>query len=531
MKKLFLLAGILSVIGFATVNAPSDKTGKGGFTSPTTTKGDLIVRNSTIDTRLGVGANGLVLTADSAEATGVKWSSVAGTGDVVGPASATDNAVCRFDGTTGKAVQNSGASIDDNGYLTVNGVTSTVSSGNSLVLRKSNFYPSMLFDTEGENKDWLLSTDASAGKLLFYNDAAAEKMSLSQDGDIVNSGDLSVGDTATLGPNGGSQAHQANGSFTIVNASGPHLTIQDGGTAGTNADPYLRFMDGTPSEMGYVGFPVSNSSNMYVSNIKNGDLIFGANNTNFVTVGTAGSLVTRRDWNGTTLMQVRNDNAGASAASRLAVSSDQGDLNMYANSAAAGDSVSIVADSTFGGGMFLGILGNNSLHLRTNATNALSINGSQKLTLGASGGTETHDVNGDMTISGLTASKVMVTNGSKKLISSTMSQTTLEALTGEQIDGLIESPAATTYILRLNAKYAGTINNISIKTSAGTITAKLQIEGVDVTSCTGIAVTSTESTTTCTAANSVAAGDTITLVTSSLSAATNLAFSVGMTRN
>lgn len=125
MKKLFLLAGILSVIGLATVNAPADKTGKGGFTSPTTTKGDLIVRNSTIDTRLGVGANGLVLTADSGEATGMKWGSVAGTGDVVGPASSTDNAVCRFDATTGKAIQNSSASVNDSGQLSAVGVAST----------------------------------------------------------------------------------------------------------------------------------------------------------------------------------------------------------------------------------------------------------------------------------------------------------------------------------------------------------------------------------------------------------------------
>lgn len=41
-----------------------------------------------------------------------------GTGDVVGPASATDNAVARFDGTTGKLVQNSGIVIDDSNNVT-----------------------------------------------------------------------------------------------------------------------------------------------------------------------------------------------------------------------------------------------------------------------------------------------------------------------------------------------------------------------------------------------------------------------------
>jgi hypothetical protein len=48
--------------------------------SPTTTKGDLIVRSSTSDSRLPVGTNGQVLTADSAEALGVKWATASGGG-------------------------------------------------------------------------------------------------------------------------------------------------------------------------------------------------------------------------------------------------------------------------------------------------------------------------------------------------------------------------------------------------------------------------------------------------------------------
>lgn len=40
-----------------------------------------------------------------------------GTGNVVGPASATDNAITRFDGTTGKLIQNSTATLDDSGNL------------------------------------------------------------------------------------------------------------------------------------------------------------------------------------------------------------------------------------------------------------------------------------------------------------------------------------------------------------------------------------------------------------------------------
>ena len=58
--------------------------GVGGLTfgdvagsSPLTTKGD-IYTYSTTDARLGIGADGYVLTADSGEATGVKWAQAAG---------------------------------------------------------------------------------------------------------------------------------------------------------------------------------------------------------------------------------------------------------------------------------------------------------------------------------------------------------------------------------------------------------------------------------------------------------------------
>lgn len=45
-------------------------------------------------------------------------STPSGSGDVMGAASSTDNALVRFDGTTGKTIQNSGATLDDAGVLT-----------------------------------------------------------------------------------------------------------------------------------------------------------------------------------------------------------------------------------------------------------------------------------------------------------------------------------------------------------------------------------------------------------------------------
>jgi hypothetical protein len=58
--------------GLPSWSTPTDQT-------PLTTKGDVFTF-STVDARLGVGANGTVLTADSAEATGLKWAAPAAGG-------------------------------------------------------------------------------------------------------------------------------------------------------------------------------------------------------------------------------------------------------------------------------------------------------------------------------------------------------------------------------------------------------------------------------------------------------------------
>jgi hypothetical protein len=58
--------------------------------------------------------NGLATAAHITKLDGIKAGS-----DVTGPASATDNALARFDGTTGKVVQNSTATLTDSGTLTV----------------------------------------------------------------------------------------------------------------------------------------------------------------------------------------------------------------------------------------------------------------------------------------------------------------------------------------------------------------------------------------------------------------------------
>ncbi len=61
-------------------------------------------------TFVGIGTTGQVLTVSGGVPT---WATPAASGDVTGPASSTDNAIARFDSTTGKIIQNSGIILSD----------------------------------------------------------------------------------------------------------------------------------------------------------------------------------------------------------------------------------------------------------------------------------------------------------------------------------------------------------------------------------------------------------------------------------
>jgi hypothetical protein len=88
--------------------------------------GDLLTYTGTDYARIGIGTVGQVLKVASG-ATAVEWSTdTVGTGDVVGPGSATNNALTRFDTTTGKLIQNSSATLTDAGVLTVSNIAATI---------------------------------------------------------------------------------------------------------------------------------------------------------------------------------------------------------------------------------------------------------------------------------------------------------------------------------------------------------------------------------------------------------------------
>jgi hypothetical protein len=85
------------------VNASDQLVFDGVDLQPLTTRGDIIYRNASgQNVRLAVGSSGQVLKSDG---TDISWGTVAGSGDVVGPASATTGDLAVYDGTTGKLLK------------------------------------------------------------------------------------------------------------------------------------------------------------------------------------------------------------------------------------------------------------------------------------------------------------------------------------------------------------------------------------------------------------------------------------------
>ena len=82
--------------------------------SATYVVGDVLYAGTTgALSKLGAGSSGQLLSTQGAGAAPIWVTATGGAGDMNGPASATDNAIVRFDGTGGKTVQNSAVTIAD----------------------------------------------------------------------------------------------------------------------------------------------------------------------------------------------------------------------------------------------------------------------------------------------------------------------------------------------------------------------------------------------------------------------------------
>jgi hypothetical protein len=80
-----------------------------------------VVADTTSDTLTLVAGSNITITTDAATDSITINSTASGSGDVVGPVSATDNAIVRYDGITGKLIQTSGITIADSASGSLSG--------------------------------------------------------------------------------------------------------------------------------------------------------------------------------------------------------------------------------------------------------------------------------------------------------------------------------------------------------------------------------------------------------------------------
>lgn len=258
------------------------------------------------------GNSGKFLTTNG---TSASWATVSGggggSGDVVGPASSTDNAVARFDLTTGKLIQDSAFIVNDSGVVTSGGWNGSA--------------VGIAYGGTGIN-----FTDPNADTILFWDDSAGSFASLS-----VGSG-LSIAGT-TLSATGG-------GTGDVV------------GPASATDNTLPRFDTTTGKLIQGSGVVVDDSNNISGA----GTLASGAHT---VTSTSANSLAVGA--NGSTNPVLQVDAATASVASGIKITGNVDGSSAVIAGITSGSNAGIVFNTKGTGGLTLSTAGSGSVLLNS----------------------------------------------------------------------------------------------------------------------------------------------------------------------
>ena len=120
-------------------NLPEMRSGGGYFTQTTGGGSGASAFTALTDVPSSYASQGGKAIRVNAGETGLEFFTASGSGDVTGPASSTDNAIARFDSTTGKIIQNSTVTISDTGIIdTTQSGTQMRFQGNSMLISSTN---------------------------------------------------------------------------------------------------------------------------------------------------------------------------------------------------------------------------------------------------------------------------------------------------------------------------------------------------------------------------------------------------------
>ena len=232
----------------------------GGITVPST-----ITTSYTLTLPDGVGTSGQFLRTDGNNPATLVWATAAGAGDVSGPGSSTDNAIVRWDGISGTAIQNSsvllsdtdsisglvnlgmsGDILDTNGNELINFVT-TASAVNEIRIVNSATGIDAILGVSGEINRGLTIQDSNSNEMLQLNSitSAVNEISITNSITATNPTLSATGDDTNIGINLASK-----GTGTINISAGSSTTSGE-----------LRIEDNTGGE--YVGITAAATTTSY----------------------------------------------------------------------------------------------------------------------------------------------------------------------------------------------------------------------------------------------------------------------------
>jgi len=241
---------ILDSGGSVTAFIKGDGTISGGF--GLTTKGDILTHNSTTNTRLGVGTNNYILSADSTQSTGLKWSNDATLNDVI-VSSISDGTLSISSGniTLASAITSTIFNTSGDSSWTSNILTGGTASGSNLVLRSTSDVTKGYVNIDEST----VSSSKTTGALVVG-------------GGIGCSGNIYCADLYT----DGSSLHIGNGTISI---SSDDVVITPNGTGKVSTANVIQggsFSDGTLS---ISGGDITSVNNITASNTITGLIIKG----------------------------------------------------------------------------------------------------------------------------------------------------------------------------------------------------------------------------------------------------------------